>query len=185
MSLTRWMVCMLAGVLSLGMVVKADDHKEDKKHEKLIVLPAPVKAAWDARYKGVEVVKIEDKKDCFEIKGKDALNDGFKVVIGLDGKLWSENKRKVVVTSCPPAVIETAHKWAPEAKWNEHFEVETKKSSPSTWEVVGVIGEKKYKAHIAEDGKVIKADKLPDIRKEEKREEKHEEKKEEKREEKK
>ena len=184
MSLTRWMVCMLAGVLSFSFVATADDH--EKKKEKIIVLPAPVKAAWDSRYKGVEVVKIEDKKDCYEIKGKDALNDGFKVVIGLDGKLWSENKRKVVVASCPPAVIETAHKWAPEAKWNEHFEVETKKSSPSTWEVVGVIGEKKYKAQIAEDGKVIKADRLPEVRKEEiRKEEKREEKKEEKREEKK
>src|SRR5205085_9132220 len=128
MSLTRWFVCALASMLSFGLVVtaaeekkeekkvekKKEEKKEEKKDEKKpVVLPAAVKSAWDARYKGAEVVEIKDKKDSFEIKGKDALNESFKVVYGADGKLWSESGRKVAMDKVPGPVMDTAKKWAP------------------------------------------------------------------------
>ena len=193
MSLTRWLVCLLASVLSFGLVVNAaeekkeekktekktekkDEKKEEKKDEKKpVVLPALVKTAWDARYKGASVLEIKDKKDSFEIKGKDALNVEFKAIYGADGKLWSEGKRKVAMGNIPAPVAETAKKWAPAAKWAETAEVETKKAEPTKWTVNGTVGEKNVKAEIAEDGKVIKADKLPEA-KTEKKEEKAEKK---------
>jgi hypothetical protein len=192
MSLTRWFVCALASMMSFGLVVaaaeekkeekkvekKKEEKKEEKKDEKKpVTLSAVVKSAFDARYKGAEILEAKDKKDSLEIKAKDSLNESFKVVYGADGKLWSESARKVSMANVPAAVTDTAKKWAPGAKWGDTATVETKKAEPTKWEVVAMLGEKKLKADIAEDGKVIKADKLPEAKVE-----KHEEKKEEKKE---
>ncbi|HYG73776.1 MAG TPA: hypothetical protein VEK08_01985 [Planctomycetota bacterium] len=197
--LNRWTVCLLALFVSLGLSVNAEEKKEPKKEEKKaekkeekkkeekkdekkpVVLNDAVKKAWDSRYKGAEVIEIKDKQDSFEIKAKDALNSEFKVVYGADGKLWSESKRVVPTSSVVVNVIDTAKKWAPAAKWNENAEVSTKKGEMPVYEISGTMLDKKIKAEISEDGKVVKADKLPEAKKEEpKKEEKKSEKKEEK-----
>jgi len=143
------------------------DHKNEHKHEEAkggmkgkVVLPEGIAKAWGARFKDATDVKVEAKSDSFEITGKDKWNDKVRAVYGTDGKLWEESERKLPLASVPPAVVETAKKWAPDAKWREVAEVETRDGKQPVYEIKGDLNGKEIEAEINEDGTVKKADKL-------------------------
>jgi hypothetical protein len=177
---------------------KKESKKEEKKDEKKeannevgkiekdgknVALPEPIFKAFHARFKTATVLEVKERADSLEISAKDEWNDKLKVVYGTDAKLWSESSHKLPLSAVPAAVVDTAKKWAPAAKWDEVAEVSTKKGEAPVYEISGDLNGKNIKADIAEDGKVVKASKLPEekaAKKEEKKEEKKETKKEEK-----
>ncbi len=216
MALRSWVKSLLCATLCLCLTAYADEKKkEDKKVDQkdhkdhadkaAVKLPDAVAKAWAAGYKEAKVLKIEAKKDSFEIAAQDKWNEKFEVVYGTDGKLWEESKRKLPLANVPAPVVETAKKWAPGAKWSDVAEVETEKGHKGVYRIRGDVGGKNVSAWINDDGSVAKADKLPEakevkkaepkkeehkkeepkkeVKKEEKHEHKHDEKKEVKKEE--
>lgn len=189
--LKRWMVCLLAWALCVGLVAAAEvekkaEKKEEKKKEekKPVVVPDAVTKAVQACCKDCKVASCKEKKEgdkvCYEVKSECASCGSCKLVVAADGKVVQASKRKVPSASLPAAVAEAAKKWAPGAKLAERAEVETK-DGVTCCKVEAELNGKKIKVEIAEDGKLIKGDKLPEAKpakKEEKKEKK--EKKEEK-----
>jgi hypothetical protein len=197
MSFKRWALCLMSSMLCFGMIaaeekgekkpeevkVKKEAKKEEKKDVKIekdgknVALPEPIFKAFHARFKTATVLEVKERADSLEISAKDEWNDKLKVVYGTDAKLWSESSHKLPLSAVPAAVVDTAKKWAPAAKWDEVAEVSTKKGETPVYEITGDLNGKNIKAEIAEDGKVVKASKLSEEKKEEKKEVKKEEKK--------
>jgi hypothetical protein len=171
----KWMASLVLGIAVAASGAFAQDKKEDHKHDHKaehkheeakggmkgkVVLPEGIAKAWAARFKDATDVKVEAKNDSFEITAKDQWNEKIRAVYGTDGKLWEESDRKLPLASVPPAVVETAKKWAPDAKWREVAEVETKNGKLPVYEITGDLNGKTIEAEINEDGTVKKADKL-------------------------
>ena len=187
----RWMVCLLACALCVGIAAGAEkEKKEEKKEEKKkdekkpLVLPDAVSKAVQARCKDATVESAKEKKENdklvgYEVKVTSKCGQSCKMVLAPDGKLLEASKCTIPEDALPAAVADAVKKWAPGAKVAK-IEVETKKGTGTCYKVEVTLNEKNIKAEIAEDGKVLKADKLPEAKKEEKKEKKEEKKKEEK-----
>ncbi|MCY3020291.1 MAG: PepSY-like domain-containing protein [Planctomycetota bacterium] len=195
MMLKRWMVCLLALAVCLGLATAAESKDEKKKEEKKeekkkdekkpLVLPDAVSKTIKDSCKDAEVVEAKEKKEAdkvcgYEVKLKDKCEKTFKVVLSADGKVMEESKHKVPSAGLPAAVADAAKKWAPAAKLAEMAQVETKKDTGTCYEVEAEMCGKTIKAKIGGDGKLIKGDELPQPKAEKKEEKK--EKKEEKKE---
>jgi hypothetical protein len=197
--LKRWLVCLLAFALCAGLVAAADAEKKEEKKEakkeekkdekKAVVLPDAIAKALAAKCKEATIEEAKEKKEAdkvcsYEVKIKCKCGQECKMVFAIDGKLLEASKCVIPADALPAAVADAVKKWAPGATVGK-VEVETKKEKGTTYKVEAKLGEESVKAEIAEDGKVIKADKLPEPKVEKKKEEKKEAKKEEKKEEKK
>ena len=188
----RWTICLLACALCIGLAAaesekkeKKEEKKEEKKKEekKPVVLPDAVSKAVQARCKDAQVESAKEKKEndkvCYEVKVKGKCGESCKLVLAPDGKLVEADKCVIAADALPAAVADAAKKWAPGAVIGK-VEVETKKDSGTCYKVEAALNGKNIKAEIAEDGKVVKADKLPEAKPAKKEEKKEEKKKEEK-----
>jgi hypothetical protein len=198
MSLKRWLVVLLGSVVSIGLAYAAEEKKEEKKpvekkeekkkeekkeekkaEKEPVKLPEAVSKAFNERFKTATDVRAAEKKEGYEIKAKDQWNSSIKVVYTKEGKLLSENERKLPLANVPAAVVAAAKKWAAEAKWDDLAEVETKKGAQPVYSLTGVVADKKVEVEVNEDGTLASEAKAPE-KKAEKKEEKKQEKKEEK-----
>jgi len=192
--LKRWLVCLLAFALCAGLVAAADaekkeekkEKKEEKKEEKKVVaLPEAVLKVVQTTYKDGTVESVKERKEAdkvvgYEVKVTNKSGHNCKMVVAPDGKLLEASKCTIPEDALPAVVADAVKKWAPGAKVAV-IEVETKREKGTIYKVEAKLGDEAIKAEIGADGKVIKADSLPEP-KVEKKEEKKEAKKEEKKE---
>ena len=190
--LKSWLAVLLGCLLCAGVAFAAADEqkevkkekKEEKKEEKKpVAVPAAVAKAVSDCCKDAAVEECKEKKDgdkvCYEVKCKDKSGESCKMLVSADGQVLEAGKHKVPSASLPAAVAGAVSKWAPGAKLNDTAKMETKKDSGTVYEVKVDLNGKSLEAKIAADGKVIKADKLPEpkVEKKEEKKEKKEDKK--------
>jgi len=178
-----WLVVLLGCLLCVGVAAVAAEEKEkkekkeEKKEEKKpVAVPAAVAKAVGDCCKDAAVEECKEKKEgdkvCYEVKCKDKSGEGCKMLVAADGQVVEASKHKVPSASLPAAVVSAVGKWAPGAKLNDTAKMETKKDSGTVYEVKAELYGKEIGAKIAADGKVLKADKLPEPKAEKKEEKK-------------
>ncbi|MGD0090703.1 MAG: hypothetical protein ABSE73_12355 [Planctomycetota bacterium] len=178
--LKSWVLGLLGCLLCLGLVATGAEEKtkEKKDEKKTVTLPdAVAKAVKDCCQDSVEEAKEKKEGDkvYYEVKVKcSKCNESYKVLVSADGKLLEQGKHKLPSASLPAAVADAVRKWAPGAKLSEMAKVESKRENGSValYEVKAEIGGETIEAKIGEDGKVMKADKLPEPKMEKKEEKK-------------